>query len=202
MTRTSTGAAKADNAADTFLTTVRELLEQVIRQFDSAPGDQTRHRVRNSVVKHSLLAVLTVVDQMLQHVGDDEAEEEAAVYSILAEQLAGELQLPEEAVFRAIIDLCAGPDPHALTASLPPVDPRIATDLRASIVQITVRYEAPKTGSVTRTVKLFYGGDQRGVKARQVQSVISRDDLPSDVRERFLREGAREATFQLYPRSV
>jgi hypothetical protein len=189
-----------ENAADTVLTAVRQQLEQVIRQFDSVPGNQTRRRVANSAVRYSLLSVLALIDQMLQHVGDGEAEEEAAVYSILAAHLARELRLPEAAVFRAVIDLCAGPDPHALTAGLPPVDPRIATDLRASIVQIMVRYEAPKTGSVTRTVKLLYGGDQRGVKARQVQSEISRDDLPSDVRGRFLREGDREATFQLYPR--
>ncbi|MBV8892273.1 MAG: hypothetical protein JO266_09945 [Acidobacteria bacterium] len=190
----------ANHAADTVLTTVRQQLEQLILQLDSVPDNHTRRRVANRMVRYSLQTVLAVIDQMQQHVGEGEADEEAAVYSILAEHLARELGLPEEVVFRAVIDLCAGPDPHALTTGLPPADPRITTDLRGSIVQIMVRYEAPKTGSVTRTVKLLYGGDQRGVKERQVQSEISRDDLPADVRERFLRESDREATFQLYPR--
>jgi len=149
-----------------------------------------------------LRVLLAVVGKILQHVGDGEAEEEAGVYRILAEHLARELERPEAAVFRGVVDLCAGPGPHALTASLPPVDQRIATDLRTSVLQITVRYDAPKTGPVTRTVKVLYSGDQRGVKARQAQSEISRDDLPPDVRERFLREGVHEATFQLYPRST
>ncbi|MGQ0777967.1 MAG: hypothetical protein ACT4NY_26750 [Pseudonocardiales bacterium] len=149
-----------------------------------------------------LRVLLAVTGKMLRYVGDGEAEEEAAVYRILAEHLAHELELPEAAVFRGIVDLCAGPGPHPLTASLPPVDQRILTDLCTSVLQITVRYDAPKTGPVTRTVTLLYGGDQRGVKARQVQSEILRDDLPPDVRERFLREDAHEVTFQLYPRST
>lgn len=156
----------------------------------------------NSVTKYGVRVVLAVVDKMLRNVGDGEAEEEVAVYRILAEHLACELELPEAEVFRAVVDLCAGPGSHPLTASLPPVDQRIATDLRTSILQITVRYDAPKARPVKRTIKLLYGGDQWGVKARQVQSEISRDDLPSDVRERFLRDGAHEVTFQLYPRST
>lgn len=187
------------DAGDAVLPKVRQLLEQAARQFESVSGNPPRN-LANSTVKYGVLTVLAVVDEMLQHVGDGETEEEAAVYSILAEHLARELYLPEATVFRAVIDLCAGPDPHVLTASLPPVDPRIAADLRALIVQIMVCYEAPKTGPVTRMVKLLYGGDQRGVKERRIQSEISRDDLPSEVRERFLREGTREATFQLYPR--
>ncbi|MGH3938954.1 MAG: hypothetical protein ACRDTG_10025 [Pseudonocardiaceae bacterium] len=154
----------------------------------------------NSVVKYGVQAVLAVVDTMLRNIGDGEAEEEAAVYGILTEHLARELELPEAAVFRAVVDLCAGP--HAPTAGLPPVDHRIATGLRTSILQITVRYDAPRARPVTRTVRLHYGGDQRCVTAFQVQSEMSRDDLPSDVRERFLREGVHEATFQLYPRSI
>ncbi|MFC7529761.1 hypothetical protein [Actinoplanes sp. GCM10030250] len=177
---------------------LRSAQDQLRKLLASPAG--TGRPGRSALIRAGLLVAVEAIDKVRAHLDDDESDEEHAVYAIVAASVAADLALPEPAVAGAVLELCGDPANDVSAATPAKADPAVVEAVRAWLLRVTVHYTLPKSGPVTRTVQLYYGADETGARSREVRDEISRDDVPEDARERAIRRGIEEATYQIYPR--
>ena len=183
-----------DQLMEAGLRSAQDTLERALR---TAPqrGDATA----DVIARFGLLLAIEAIERVRANL-DDDLDDEWAVYSVVAACVAQDLRLPEPVVLRAVVDLCGVVGHEKLIALLPPADAAVIKAVGDWLLRVTVHYSMPKAGPVNRTVHLYFGADERGVKSRELRDVISRDVVPDDIRERAIRDGLQETTFQIFPR--
>ena len=141
-------------------------------------------------VLRDLVSQLVRAARSLDHSPDEQdAAERAAVYAIVAAELAPVVRASTAAVSRALMHLCGespalGEDPDKL----------VVAAVRRVVVRVTVTY-----GPDARELELWTEAGRSGLLRKQIRHPIDWDYVPSDVRVRRLQHGEHTVTFQLIP---
>jgi hypothetical protein len=178
--------------------------EDILRKLESAI-DKAEGSLRAggqgdaqfALALRSLSLLRSFLHKMIERVADQDLAERAAVYSVITERCARFLEQPPDLVYPAVLRLCAESDIN-MTDGLPTPEPEIISSMEKVLLQVEVTY-SPKGERAERTlVLLLHDARERQVREQKVMTEMPWENVPEDVRERFVRDGKRPVTFTLY----
>lgn len=162
---------------------------------------QLGRRFADDARKAGLAGLQKFVESLTAGAPDDDNEEQA-IYVLVAGAVGRGLDRNPQDVFRAVVELCGGPD-HALAARLPAADPAVADEVRGWLLMVRLHYATPRSGPNVRTVEVTYRTATGELRQQELkQRLDDWADLPAPVRAERIRTGAVDVSFQIYPRST
>jgi hypothetical protein len=179
--------------------------EDILRKLESAidkaenslrAGGQSD--VQFALALRSIGLLRSFLHKIMERIGDQDLAERAAVYGVITEKCAGFLDRPQDLVYPAVIRLCAESDTD-MTDGLPTPDPEIMSSLEKVLLQVAVTYSRKGEGAERTVLVLLHDLSERQVREQKVMIEMPWENVPEDVRERFVRDGKRPVTFTLYP---
>ena len=166
--------------------------------------DPLLQQLRESLAKHGGKlepAIQKLWDQLLEVFAsldlDGDRAQRRSVYEACARALAPRTGLDEARCLGAVQALL-GEEPRKGEAAAP--DAEALEKLRAALVTLKVIYRrSEQGGDATRVVEVWSPVGQGAAKS-VIEERVAWEDVLSDARAHWIRTGARECTFTVYPK--
>lgn len=195
--RSSSSEEKKSRSSEDILRSLEPAIQRVEDTLRRAlSGGQSDAQL--ALALRSIDRLRSFLHKIIEQVADRDLAERAAVYGLVTERCTEFLNCPADLVYPAVLRLCAESD-SKLTDGLPAPDPKIVSALEQVLLQVTVTYSLEGQRGQRTALVLLHDVHERQVREHKVVEEMPWENIPDDVRERFLRDGRQPVTFTLYP---
>jgi hypothetical protein len=185
---------KSPSSGD-ILRSLEPAIDRIENLLRKAAGGQGGAQFAFAIRSVGLLR--TLLQKIIDQVADQDLAERATVYYVVAERCAGFLDRSVDAVFPAVLRLCGESDAN-LTGSVPSPDPEIVSLLEKFVLRVDVTYSFKGERAEREVLVLLHDARERQIREQKVTEDMPWEQLPEDVRERFVRDSHQPVAFTLY----
>jgi hypothetical protein len=185
---------KSPSSGD-ILRSLEPAIDRVENLLRKAAGGQGGAQFAFAIRSVGLLR--TLLQKIIDQVADQDLAERAIVYYVVAERCSRFLDRSVDAVFPAVLRLCGESDAN-LTGSVPSPDPEIVSLLEKFVLRVDVTYSFKGERAEREVLVLLHDAHERQIREQKVTEDMPWEQLPEDVRERFVRDSHQPVAFTLY----